>query len=266
MCSQLIHAETTQPDLFEGDPLRISFPGMVKRKVLMPLDEDCCGLVLAEDIWNQTHTQVMVGQGAQLTGALIEKLDNMGIYEVPVEVEEELSLPGRVDLSSGDGDETRSAATTGEAPASVGLHGTEDSAGNTRRTLWERDQLVHDGSVVVLSQSAARSDTIARGLTPLNVEVLAAANEQEALGILGQRLPFILILDLPLAGHEEWGVLRVLEETQTQHVAVIVISGNNDREMILQARRHGVKSYLMWPFDPALLRERVERFRGAPAI
>ncbi len=266
MYHYLLNPETLKPRFIGGRLMRSTLHGVAKRRVFRPLGEECCGLTLAEDIWNQTHTQVMVGQGAQLTEALIEKLDTMGVHEVPVEVEEDLPLPGMVDMSFSSSGESLSDATGEEVLPGEAMEGEVVSPENTRRTLWERDQLVHDGSVMVFSPNIARRDTISRSLMPLNTEVLTATNEEEALAILAQRLPSVLILDLPLEGHEEWDVLRVLEETQTQHVPVIVISGNNDREMIMQARRHGVKSYLMWPFDPALLRERVARFQGAPAI
>jgi CheY-like chemotaxis protein len=90
-------------------------------------------------------------------------------------------------------------------------------------------------------------------------EILNARDGIEAMEIVVDRHPDVLVLDLRmprLTGHD---VLRMLRQKETtSDTRVIVLSAYVQREMVDCVLREGADSFMSKPFDPEALRERVE--------
>jgi DNA-binding response OmpR family regulator len=90
-------------------------------------------------------------------------------------------------------------------------------------------------------------------------EILNARDGMEAMEIVVDRHPDVLVLDLRmprLTGHD---VLRMLREKEaTSDTRVIVLSAYVQRETVERVLQEGADSFMSKPFDPEALRERVE--------
>lgn len=90
-------------------------------------------------------------------------------------------------------------------------------------------------------------------------EILNARDGVEALEMTIDRHPDVLVLDLRmprLTGHD---VLRMIREKKgTSNTHVIVLSAYVQREVIDRVLEEGADAFVSKPFDPDVLRERVE--------
>jgi CheY-like chemotaxis protein len=95
-------------------------------------------------------------------------------------------------------------------------------------------------------------------------EILNARDGMEAMEIVVDRHPDVLVLDLRmprLTGHD---VLRMLREKEaTNDTRVIVLSAYVQRETVERVLEDGADSFMSKPFDPEALRERVETVLAA---
>jgi len=87
-----------------------------------------------------------------------------------------------------------------------------------------------------------------------------AANSNEALSALADRLPSLMVLDIWLQGSEMDG-LQILETTKQHHGAlpVIMISGHADIETAVSAIKNGAYDFIEKPFKADRLLLMVER-------
>lgn len=68
----------------------------------------------------------------------------------------------------------------------------------------------------------------------------------------------VVLLDLMMPGIDGFGVLQKMQENATlQHIPVIVVSGSEDQETCIRAMRAGATDFVTKPFDPDVLRARV---------
>jgi DNA-binding NtrC family response regulator len=91
-----------------------------------------------------------------------------------------------------------------------------------------------------------------------NYEVLEADNGQEALRILRERQPDIILLDIIMPHVSGAGVLKEIKNID-KHLPVIVISAIKDTAMGKEAVKLGAFSYLTKPFDVMELELLVQR-------
>lgn len=95
-------------------------------------------------------------------------------------------------------------------------------------------------------------------------EIINARDGEEALKITIDRHPDLLVLDLrmpKLTGHD---VLRLLREKEAgSGTRVIVLSAYAQNETVARVLEEGADDYLSKPFDPEVLRKRVEAVLGA---
>jgi class 3 adenylate cyclase len=106
---------------------------------------------------------------------------------------------------------------------------------------------------------------------PLNRRLLAKSLEVEghrttdvqdgfaALASLRAELPDVVLLDIEMPGVDGIEVLeRIKADEELRHVPVIMISGIEDTDAIVRCLEAGAEDYLPKPFDPAILRARIE--------
>ena len=85
--------------------------------------------------------------------------------------------------------------------------------------------------------------------------IIEANNALDALHLVKQRSPAIVLLDLGLPGpHNGFTLLEALRKDPAYHkVMVAIISGWDQEEDVAQARRLGADAYLVKPLSPQRL-------------
>lgn len=92
-----------------------------------------------------------------------------------------------------------------------------------------------------------------------NHEILNARDGEEALEMTIERHPDLLVLDLRMPKLTGQDVLRLIrEEEGTSNTRVLVLSAYVHNETVERVLQEGADAYLSKPFDPEVLRERVE--------
>ncbi len=114
---------------------------------------------------------------------------------------------------------------------------------------------------------------------PLNIEVLqtfleeagyqefiSVTEPQQALGLLAERHPDVLLLDLVMPGMSGFEILERMRADETlRHVPVIVLTSSTDAETKLKALELGATDFLGKPTDPSELALRLRNTLSAKA-
>jgi CheY-like chemotaxis protein len=97
-------------------------------------------------------------------------------------------------------------------------------------------------------------------------EVFEAGNGQEALRVVRERRPDLIVLDLMLPGVDGYGVLEALRsEGSTPGVKVLVLSAKSLQADRDRSRQLGAEAFLTKPFLPDDLCRTVDRMLGLEA-
>ncbi|NQT39496.1 MAG: response regulator [Planctomycetes bacterium] len=114
--------------------------------------------------------------------------------------------------------------------------------------------LVADDS---MTMRAIISDT----LRDLGVEaILEAENAEQAFSMFSRNTLNLVILDWYMPGRSGVDVIRAIRATGSQVPIVMVTAGGTAREQVTEAVQAGASDYLLKPFKPEVLREKLEKF------
>jgi two-component system, cell cycle response regulator len=114
------------------------------------------------------------------------------------------------------------------------------------------------GSVLVADDDAVNRLLLARGLERDGHRVEAVADGLEALEALRAGLFDCVLLDVLMPGMDGYQVLEhIMSEPRFRHIPVIMISALEDVETVVRCIEMGAEDYLPKPFDPVLLRARI---------
>lgn len=116
----------------------------------------------------------------------------------------------------------------------------------------EQPLLVVDDDPSILS-------TIAEILASENYLVETARNGLEALQVVEQRRPWLVLLDMRMPILDGWGFVRALTERQISLPVVVMTAAQDARAWAAEV---GATGYLAKPFDLNELLDAVERLRG----
>ncbi len=114
------------------------------------------------------------------------------------------------------------------------------------------------GNVLVVDDNSLNRTLLAAGLEEEGYAVAAASNGRQALDMLQSQAFDVLLLDLIMP---EMDGYQVLAETRShpelRHIPVIVISALGELDSVIRCIEMGATDYLTKPFDPVLLRARM---------
>ena len=114
------------------------------------------------------------------------------------------------------------------------------------------------GSVLVADDDAVNRLLLARGLERDGHRVRAVADGLQAVEALRAGLFDCVLLDVLMPGMDGYQVLEhIMSEPRFRHIAVIMISALEDVESVVRCIEMGADDYLPKPFDPVLLRARI---------
>src|SRR3954468_17937030 len=87
-------------------------------------------------------------------------------------------------------------------------------------------------------------------LRPLNCDILAARDGEEALAVAQQRLPEVVLLDVMMPKRSGWEVCQTLKAVQrTSRIAVVLVTGRGEVKDRLTGLQVGADDYLVKPFN-----------------
>lgn len=120
-------------------------------------------------------------------------------------------------------------------------------------------QTEQGGLVLVVDDSETNRDILARRLTREGYEVETAADGTLALEAVGLRRFDLVLLDIMMPGLNGYQVLERLKTTpELRDIPVIMISALDEIDGIVRCIEMGAEDYLPKPFNPVILRARVE--------
>lgn len=91
-------------------------------------------------------------------------------------------------------------------------------------------------------------------------DVITANSGERALEYLASNKPDLILLDIRMPGQDGFELLRIIKGMEDRaDIPVIVLSGLEDKQYVVKALSLGVRDYILKPFAPSDLRERVQR-------
>jgi putative two-component system response regulator len=113
--------------------------------------------------------------------------------------------------------------------------------------------------ILVVDDLEVNRDMLARRLRQLGHFAIAATSGREALELLHASPCDMVLLDLMMPEMDGYAVLRAIKsDPALLHLPVIMISANDEIENVIKCIESGAEDYLPKPFNPVLLRARVE--------
>ena len=120
--------------------------------------------------------------------------------------------------------------------------------------------------VLIVDDNQASRDLIRAILKPVRCEIVEASHGQQALDLIRQERPDLVLLDIDMPGMDGITVVKRIRENQSLAglpvVAVTAFAMEGDREKAMAA---GFTVYLTKPVRVALLRQQVQHLLGARA-
>jgi DNA-binding response OmpR family regulator len=118
--------------------------------------------------------------------------------------------------------------------------------------------------IVVADDDPTILHLVSLRLEMADFEVVSASSGEEALTIIRSRAPAMAILDVRMPGANGLHVLRTLKtDATTCDMPVMMLTGERDSETVMSAVGAGAADYMVKPFHPDRLAERVSRLVGA---
>ena len=114
------------------------------------------------------------------------------------------------------------------------------------------------GRVLIVDDDRINRTLLTRGVERAGHLVRTADNGREALALLGEEPYDVVLLDIVMPELDGVSVLeQIKSDPRLQHVPVIMISAVDEIESVVRCIEMGAEDYLPKPFDPVLLRARI---------
>jgi CheY-like chemotaxis protein len=122
-------------------------------------------------------------------------------------------------------------------------------------------------TILVVDDYADSLDVWALFLGAAGFKVLTAVDGQAALSCAGETVPDLIVMDIELPGISGLEVARRLkQETSTQHIPLIAMTGRGRAAEVEEAHRSGFQEVLIKPCDPDAVVQQIRRLLDAPRL
>ncbi|MBZ0273591.1 response regulator [bacterium] len=112
--------------------------------------------------------------------------------------------------------------------------------------------------VLVVDDEESNRSILDGMLEPLGYEVMAAASGRQALDLIREREPDVILLDVMMPGMNGFQVLEILKaDDATRNIPIVVVTALNEKKDRVEALRLGANDFLSKPVDQIELRARV---------
>jgi DNA-binding response OmpR family regulator len=114
--------------------------------------------------------------------------------------------------------------------------------------------------VLVAEDSSTVRHLLVGRLAADGYQVIEAADGEEALALVREEGPDLLVLDKVMPGYDGFEVVRALrEDPLTRAIPVVMLTERASEDDVLSGLRLGVEEYMPKPFSPRELSARVQR-------
>ena len=94
-------------------------------------------------------------------------------------------------------------------------------------------------------------------------QITAAGDGEQGMKIMVQNPHHLVISDFNMPEMDGLGLLRAVRGHQAiRKLPFILLTGRGDRELVIKAAQAGVNNYLVKPFTPQVLKEKIEQVLG----
>lgn len=141
------------------------------------------------------------------------------------------------------------------------LHKVSIATNNPTRTEKSAVRTIESepGFILAVDDRKENRELVARNLSRSGHFVITAASGQEALRALEQSDVDVVLLDLLMPEMDGREVLRrIKERPEWRATPVVMISGSQDMDGIIECIEAGADDYLFKPFNPVLLQARIK--------
>ena len=121
--------------------------------------------------------------------------------------------------------------------------------------------------LMLVEENELLADITAFRLELLGYAVICVRSAEQAdARLLQDPLPAIILLDTTLLDTNSSDLLSRLNSNERTHaIPVMVLTDDADLNAVQKAYKAGAKDYLVLPYDPAVLEQKVERLMGLAA-
>ncbi len=105
-----------------------------------------------------------------------------------------------------------------------------------------------DLGVLLVDDEVEFLETLEKRLRRRNMQVSIATSGEQALEVLGQRTPDVVVLDVKMPGMDGIETLREIKR-RAPLVEVVMLTGHANLEVAIQGMEMGAFDYLMKPVD-----------------
>jgi two-component system, NtrC family, response regulator AtoC len=112
--------------------------------------------------------------------------------------------------------------------------------------------------VLIVDDDPSMSRFLSSFLTRQNYEASSATNGEEAVRMFRVYDPTLVLLDMAMTGMDGLETLERLKQIKPE-VSVIIVSGQKDPDLIFRASKCGADDYILKPFEPRDLEQRIAK-------
>jgi CheY-like chemotaxis protein len=114
------------------------------------------------------------------------------------------------------------------------------------------------GTVLLIEDHEFQRRIQSKILTEEGFSVVTAATSAEALSLLRTLRPTLILIDIELPGMNGLEILKRLRSTAVfKTTPVIMLSGSNQKDIVMQSMKTGATGFIAKPFDRKTLVEKV---------
>ncbi|MDY6800368.1 MAG: response regulator [Bacteroidota bacterium] len=116
------------------------------------------------------------------------------------------------------------------------------------------------GKVLIIDDSLTNNVLLENVLKSANIESIVAYNGIEALKIIENEKPSLILLDIMMPEMDGFIFLEKIKNNDlTKNIPVIIITAKDDQESIYKAQKTGVQDFILKPIDINLVLESVTK-------
>lgn len=120
-------------------------------------------------------------------------------------------------------------------------------------------QTVKQFDILIVDDSLMNISTLKRILSKVGYNVMTATSGEEALRMVGDMPPSLILLDIMMPGMNGMEVLEKLKARKDTHtIPVLFLTGKTDDETKIKAFEMGAVDYITKPFNPREVKARVK--------